>query len=173
MGAEEDPAWAERIPVIHPVPTKIRHCRNYNGGFTMNALSYYGNSPYDFFERIFSDDRIKEEDFRMPAIDVLEKKDSYLIEAELPGYSEKDIKLEVKEGVLTLSTEKKTGKEENGDEGTWIRRERNDLRFSRTFSLPEDTDVDKIEAKFRDGVLSIELPRKPESAPRVLTVKAA
>ena len=139
----------------------------------MNALSYYGNSPYDFFERIFSDDRIKEEDFRMPAIDVLEKKDSYLIEAELPGYSEKDIKLEVKEGVLTLSTEKKTGKEENGDEGTWIRRERNDLRFSRTFSLPEDTDVDKIEAKFRDGVLSIELPRKPESAPRVLTVKAA
>jgi HSP20 family protein len=139
----------------------------------MNALSYYGNSPFDLFERIFSDDRIVAEDFRMPLIDVLEKKDSYLIVAELPGFNEKDIKLEIKDSVLTLSTEKKADKDEKSEEGTWIRRERNDLRFSRTFSLPEDTDVDRIEAKFRDGLLSIELPRRPESAPKVLTIKAA
>jgi HSP20 family protein len=139
----------------------------------MNALSYYGNSPFDLFERIFSDDRVVAEDFRMPVIDVLEKKDSYLIEAELPGFNEKDIKLEVKDGVLTLSTEKKVAGNEKGEEGTWIRRERNGLRFSRTFSLPEDTDVDRIEAKFRDGLLSIELPKKPESAPKVLTIKVA
>ena len=139
----------------------------------MNAFNYYGNSPLDIFERIFSDERIVEEDFRVPAIDVLERKDSYLIEAELPGFSEKDIRLEVKEGVLTLGTEKRTETDEKGKDGTWLRRERNDLRFSRTFNLPEDTDSDRIEAKFRDGLLTIELPRKPESAPRVLTVKVA
>ena len=139
----------------------------------MNAFNYYGNSPLDIFERIFSDERIVEEDFRVPAIDVLERKDSYLIEAELPGFSEKDIRLEVKEGVLTLGTEKKIETDEKGKDGTWLRRERNDLRFSRTFNLPEDTDSDRIEAKFRDGLLTIELPRKPESAPRVLTVKVA
>lgn len=139
----------------------------------MNAFNYYGNSPLDIFDRIFSDERIVEEDFRVPAIDVLERKDSYLIEAELPGFNEKDIRLEVKEGVLTLGTEKKTGTDEKGKDGTWLRRERNDLRFSRTFNLPEDTDSDRIEAKFRDGLLSIELPRKPESAPRVLTVNVA
>ena len=139
----------------------------------MNAFNYYGNSPLDIFERIFSDERIVEEDFRVPAIDVLERKDSYLIEAELPGFSEKDIRLEVKEGVLTLGTEKKIETDEKGKDGTWLRRERNDLCFSRTFNLPEDTDSDRIEAKFRDGLLTIELPRKPESAPRVLTVKVA
>ncbi|MCX7026495.1 MAG: Hsp20/alpha crystallin family protein [Spirochaetes bacterium] len=139
----------------------------------MNALSYYGTSPFDLIDRIFSDDRTMEEGYRMPAIDVLEKKDSYVIEAELPGLNEKDIKLEIKERVLSLSTEKMSKKDGQDDNGTWIRRERSDLRFSRTFTLPEDTDVDKIEAKFRDGLLSIELPRKPESAPKVLTVKVA
>ena len=139
----------------------------------MNAFTYYGNSPFDLMERILSDDINMREGSRMPVIDVLEKKDSYVIEAELPGLNEKDIKLEVKEAVLTLSTEKKAENDEKAAQGTWIRRERGDLRFSRTFELPDDTDVDKIEAKFHDGLLTIELPRKPESAPRILTVKVA
>jgi HSP20 family protein len=146
--------------------------KNY-GGFTMNALTYYGTSPFDLIEKIFSNDGDAGEGSRMPIIDVLEKKDRYVIEAELPGLTEKDIKLEVKQGLLVLSTEKKEKKDEKDGDGTWIRRERSDLRFSRSFDLPEDTDVDKIEAKFRDGLLSIELPRKPESAPKVLTVNAA
>ena len=108
-----------------------------------------------------------------PVVDVREKDGRYLIEAELPGVSEKDLKLELKNGLLTLSTEKKEESKDKEDSGQWIRHERREAFFSRSFELPEDADGEKIEARFKDGLLTVELPRKPEASPRIVPVKAA
>jgi HSP20 family protein len=129
--------------------------------------------PFEILNRIFDDEYFPAQAARSPAVDVREKDGRYLIEAELPGVSEKELKLEIKQGVLTLSTESKDEKEEKEAEGRWIRRERRESLFSRTFELPEDADGEKIEARFKDGLLTIELPKKPEASPRLVPVKAA
>jgi HSP20 family protein len=127
--------------------------------------------PFELLDRIFEDDFVPGFKGRVPAVDVREKDGRYLIEAELPGVSEKDLKVELKDGLLTLSTSKV---EETKDESiTWLRRERSSFSFTRSFSLPEDADGEKIEAHFKDGLLIIELPKKAEAAPRIVQVKVA
>lgn len=139
----------------------------------MNNLTLYKNNPFDLLDQFLYGDDSFYPDFRAPAIDVREEDGNYIIEAELPGLSEKDVKLELKGGMLTLATAARESKDEQGLKGRWLRRERKEFRFSREFSLPEDVDADKIEAKFRDGLLTIALPKKPESAPRIVPVKVA
>jgi HSP20 family protein len=129
--------------------------------------------PFSILNRIFDDEYFPGVAARSPVVDVREKDGRYLIEAELPGVSEKDLKLELKNGLLTLSTEKKEESKEKDEAGMWIRRERRESFFSRSFELPEDADGDKIEARFKDGLLTVELPKKPEANPRIVPVKAA
>jgi len=139
----------------------------------MKNLSLYGTNPFDLIDQMFSGDEFLSPQFRTPFIDVLEEDDRYVVEAELPGLSEKDIKLELKDSTLFLSTAKSENKEEKNEKGRWLRRERREFQFSRSLALPEDVDVEKIEAKFRDGLLTIALPKKPESSPRIVPVMAA
>lgn len=139
----------------------------------MRSLALYGNNPFDLIDQVFGEEDFFNSRFRTPDVDVRDEADRYVVEAELPGLSEKDIKLELKNGVLSLSSSKEDEKEEKNESGRWIRRERRDFRFSRSFTLPEDADSEKIEAKFRDGLLTIELPKRPESSPRIVPVKAA
>jgi HSP20 family protein len=127
--------------------------------------------PFSILDRVFDDEYFPVLNARNPIVDVREKDGAYLIEVELPGVSEKDLKLELKNGLLTLSTEKK--EESKDEQGKWIRRERRESFFSRSFELPEDADGEKIEASFKDGLLSIALPKKPEASPRLVPVKAA
>ena len=110
---------------------------------------------------------------RAPAVDVREEKDGYVIEAELPGYSEKDRKLELKDGILSLSTAKREEEKEEAEGRRWIRRERREFSFERSFELPEEADGERIEASFKDGLLTVRLPKKPETAPRLVPVKVA
>jgi HSP20 family protein len=129
--------------------------------------------PTAVLDRLFDDEYFPALSARSPVVDVREKDGKYMIEAELPGISEKDVKLELKQGLLTLSTEKKAEGEAKDEAGKWIRRERRENYFSRSFELPEDADGERIEARFKDGLLTIELPRKPEASPRIVPVKAA
>jgi HSP20 family protein len=129
--------------------------------------------PFEILDRVFDNEYFPALAARSPVVDVREKDGRYLIEAELPGLSEKDVKLELKDGLLSLSTEKKAENEEKDEKGKWIRRERRESYFARSFELPEDADGDKIEARFKDGLLTIELPKKPEASPRIVPVKAA
>lgn len=129
--------------------------------------------PFEILDRMFDDEYFPALVARNPVVDVREKDGGYLIEAELPGVSEKDLKLELKNGLLTLSTEKKVESEDKDETGKWIRRERRESYFSRSFELPEDADGDKVQARFKDGLLTVELPKKPEASPRLVPVKAA
>jgi len=139
----------------------------------MNNLTLYANNPFDLIDRFFSNDELIYSGFRTPAVDISEEDNRYLIEAELPGLSEKDVQLELKDGILYLSTAKKESKEEKSAKNRWLRRERREFQFSRSFDLPDNIDVEKIEATFRDGLLTVTLPKKAEAAPRLVPVKAA
>ena len=103
-----------------------------------------------------------------PAVDVLESKDSYLIRAELPGMKKEDIKVEVKDGTLVLSGERKSEKPAEGIEYRHI--ERVAAKFWRSFSLPETTKTDGIEASYKDGVLEVRVPKAEEAKPRQIEI---
>jgi HSP20 family protein len=129
--------------------------------------------PFEILDSVFDGEYFPALSARAPAVDVREVEGRYLIEAELPGVSEKELKLELKNGLLALSTEKKEEKKDEAEGGRWIRRERREGYYSRSFELPEDADGEKIEASFKDGLLRVELPKKAEASPRLVPVKAA
>jgi len=127
--------------------------------------------PFEIFDRVFDGESFLPVTGRSPMVDVREEEDRYVIEAELPGLSEKDLKLELKDGILALSTAKTEEKKEEGRK--WLRRERREFSFARSFELPENADGEKIEARFKDGLLTVELPKKAETAPKLVPVRAA
>lgn len=139
----------------------------------MNNMTLYGANPFDLIDQMLSSGDLPFSPNRAPVVDVLDEEKRYVIEAELPGISEKDVKLELKDGSLSLSASRDSADDEKKADGRWLRRERGEFKFSRSFFLPEDVDLEKIEAKFRDGLLTITLPKKAESAPRIVPVLAA
>ena len=99
-----------------------------------------------------------------PKLDVSETKDAIEIAAELPGVDEKDVELTVADGVLTIRGEKKTERDETDKDKNWHVVERSYGSFTRSIALPFDPDMDKVNAKFDNGVLRIRLPKPPEAA---------
>ena len=104
----------------------------------------------------------------VPPVDILESKDSYLIRAELPGMKKEDFNLEVRDGTLTLSGERKFEEAANGVE--YHRVERVTGKFSRSFYLPQTVKHDSIKASYRDGILEVHVPKAEEAKPRQITV---
>ncbi|MEX2353791.1 MAG: Hsp20/alpha crystallin family protein [Gammaproteobacteria bacterium] len=103
-----------------------------------------------------------------PAVDIREEDNRYVIHADLPGVEAKDIEITMEEGVLTLKGERTSEKSE--DKKGYKRVERARGTFYRRFSLPDTADVEKIEAKSRDGVLEIVVPKQEKVQPRRITV---
>ncbi len=106
---------------------------------------------------------------RTPAMktDIRETENAYILEADLPGFSREDIHAEIKNGYLTIRAEHKSENEDKNK--TYLRRERTYGTFSRTFDL-EGIDAEAIEASFKDGVLTLNLPKlqpKKEEARQV------
>lgn len=105
-----------------------------------------------------------------PAVNIWEDDDHLYVEAELPGMELSDLEIYVNRGnVLTLSGERKEPSQENG---TWHRRERGFGKFSRLIELPNPVDADRVEAHFKQGVLTIRLPKEEHAKPRRIEVKA-
>jgi HSP20 family protein len=108
-----------------------------------------------------------------PAVDIVEREGAYEITADLPGLDEKNVEVQVSNGNLTIRGEKKEEKEEKKKD--FYLQERRFGSFERTFGVPEGVDIDKIEANFKKGVLTVTLPKKPEAqqAAKTINVKAA
>ena len=108
-----------------------------------------------------------------PAVDVVESENAYEIKAEMPGMDEKNIEVKVANGNLTIKGEKQEEKEEKKKD--YYLHERKFGSFERSFSIPEGVDTDKIEAAFKNGVLNVTLPKKPEAQKpaKNIEVKAA
>lgn len=132
----------------------------------MRGLIQY-TRPNDLFD-LFTDTPVW--NARTPAVDVREQENEYLMEAELPGLAEKDIELNVEDNILTLSSKKEESKEEK--KNGYLIRERCNYEFARTFVLPKDVDREKIKAEFKNGLLVVNIPKKPETKPQKIDVKS-
>ena len=102
--------------------------------------------------------------FTSPALDFAEDDKAYHLTAELPGLNDKDIDLTISDDMLTISGEKREEKEEKQKDYHWT--ERRFGSFRRAVQLPAHIDRDKIEANFKNGVLSVTLPKTPEAITR-------
>lgn len=124
------------------------------------------------FEELLTRGRGREEGLEggawVPAVDIYETNDDVVVKAELPGVEKDQIGVEVKGGVLTLRGERKHEKEVK--EENYHRIERSYGTFLRSFALPVSVDQDKVSARFKDGVLDIDLPKKEKAKPRQVKV---
>jgi HSP20 family protein len=107
----------------------------------------------------------------MPRTDVREKADAYEITVELPGVKQKDIEISCAGNTLTISGEIQDEERDEGDRfHAW---ERVYGRFTRSFTLPEGADIDKVKAELRDGVLHVMIPKKADVQPKRIPVEAS
>ena len=105
-----------------------------------------------------------------PTVDLYEDKDNLLVRAELPGMRKEDIDISLHQGSLIISGERKV--ESTDGEGDNSRSERFFGRFQRALELPKPVDPNKVTASYKDGILTVRLPKTEESKPKQITVKA-
>ena len=106
----------------------------------------------------------------VPAIEVFEREDKFVVKAEIPGMKEEDIDVSVVGDTLTIKGERKA--ESEVKEEDYYCCERSFGSFSRSISVPSNVDADKIEASYDDGVLEVNLPKVPEVKPKKISVSA-
>lgn len=97
---------------------------------------------------------------RIMRTDVKEKKDSYEVDVDLPGFKKDQIRVELENGYLTISATKGANNDEQNKEGKYIRRERYTGTMSRSFYVGEDVQQEDIHAKFEDGILKLTVPKE-------------
>ena len=107
----------------------------------------------------------------VPAVDIVEEKDRFVLKADVPGVDPTEIEVSMDAGVLSVSGERHT---ETSDESDGLKRvERISGKFYRRFSLPETADAEGIAAKSSNGILEVTIPKQPEIQARRITVQAA
>ncbi|MGM0530233.1 MAG: Hsp20/alpha crystallin family protein [Bacteroidota bacterium] len=120
-----------------------------------------------FDDDVFGKDFLKdffdfESNPSVPDVNVKESKDQYTIEVAAPGMDKKDFNVDVQNNMLVISSEKES-KDESKEDKNYLRREFSYTSFQRSFSIPETVDADNIKAKYDNGVLYVELPKKKEA----------
>ena len=107
----------------------------------------------------------------LPSIDLYEEKDALVLKAELPGMKKEDIDISLQGDVLTLSGERK--EEETFDKAETYRSERFLGKFQRSLTLPVTVSADKVQASYKDGILTVTLPKAEEAKPKQIEVKVS
>ena len=132
--------------------------RTKHSNFPSLVDAFFGD---DFLSNFFENNNVG----TMPAVNITESKDDFVIEVAAPGMEKKDFKVDLHNNVLTISSEKEVKNEvENEVENEKVmRREFSYSSFKRSFSLPESTESDKIKASYKDGILSISIPKREEA----------
>jgi HSP20 family protein len=106
-----------------------------------------------------------------PAVDIQETNGEYVVKADLPEVKKEDVKVEIQDGMLCVSGERKQEKEEKGKR--YHRIERAYGRFERRLTLPTEIDQKKVAAEFKDGVLQVHLPKSPGARPQGVEIKVS
>lgn len=156
----------------------------------MNTLSIFNpkfsSDLFDLFDETVNATYPTARTNRIPPVDIIETNDNFLLEMELCGLSENDIDLNVKDRVLTIGTKKaeknanpaeKPAEENiqggNLEEKKYLLRERKVISFTRKFTLPQNVDVENVSAKFVNGLLTVQVPKKPESELKRIQINVA
>jgi len=143
----------------------------------MKLVPFIGRSELPattrLFEEFFNDfpfsgSLIEGRESWTPSVDIMEKDGKLILRAEVPGLTEKEIELKLEGNTLTLKGERKMENEDK--KGTFHRIESYYGAFSRSFRLPDTVDADKINADYKNGVLTVTIPQKPEVQPREIPV---
>ncbi|MBC5743982.1 Hsp20/alpha crystallin family protein [Lachnospiraceae bacterium MD308] len=136
------------------------------------------NRNYNLFDEMFKDPfftrSFENSSTQIMKTDIHDKDGNYIIEMELPGYAKEDIKADLKDGYLTITASKNETKEEKDAKGNCIRKERYTGTCNRSFYVGEQVTQDDIHAAFKDGVLSLQVPKdmpKIEDAPKLITIE--
>lgn len=103
-----------------------------------------------------------------PLVDIYENEDEILLHADMPGVLKKDISLDIDNGTLSISGVRKIE-----ERGTAAYEEFTDIKYVRTFSVPQTIDVDRVEAELKNGVLKLHLPKSEAAKPRQIEIKSA
>ena len=120
------------------------------------------------WSNLFDDDFfpvLSQRNTSMPAVNIKEDEKNFILDLAVPGIDKKDLKIEINEDVITVSSESKDEKEVNSDD--YKRREFSYSSFCRSFYLPENVNKDKIEANYKDGILSVFLPKDVEEKNKI------
>jgi len=128
-----------------------------------------GGSPWRLLDEFLGDAATRSRGFA-PSVDVTESTDEYVVTAELPGAKPEDVTVELHEGVLTLRGEKRSERDERKEHARYV--ERVFGSFSRSFSLPQNAAGDKVQASFKDGVLTLRIPKREEAKPRTIAIQS-
>ena len=121
-------------------------------------MSVPRKNSFDLLDDFFNDDVFTKRDRNLMKTDIIEKKDKYLLNIDLPGFSKDNIKLSVENGYLNISA--KVENEVNEEEDRFVRQERFFGECSRSFYLGDDVKEEDIDAKFENGILKINIPKK-------------
>ena len=127
-------------------------------------LTRWFNSPIDRFFRndlmdFWDGNNLPE---TVPSLNIREEKNDYKVELAVPGLKKEDFNIDVDGNVMTISCDKETETKDVRENG-FTRREYDYSCFSRSFTLPDNADVNKVHAKYSDGVLSLDIPKKAEA----------
>lgn len=127
------------------------------------------SSLESFFDDMWGADRTTEKQAFLPAVDVEETENQYLLKMDLPGFKKEDIKIDLHNNRLTLSGERKSEKVEKNK--NMHLEERTFGEFKRTFELPENVDDEKVDASYEHGVLYLKLTKTNGHSPRRIEIK--
>jgi HSP20 family protein len=132
----------------------------------------YPASPFRLFEDFFNDWALRSMEGRRsenwtPPVDILDKDGKLILSVTIPGMSEQEIELKVEGQVLTIRGERKS---QEADGYVYHQRESYCGSFSRSFTLPDSTDLENIKADYKNGILTIAVPQKPEVKPRTVKI---
>ena len=117
---------------------------------------------FDLFDEMFRDPFFEGSESKVMKTDIKEKKDKYIIDIDLPGYEKEDIKMEILDGYLTVHASVNKEVDDEKEKGKYVRKERYVGECSRSFYIGENVSEDEIKAKFKNGTLTIEVPKKDD-----------
>ncbi len=117
---------------------------------------------FDLFDEMFRDPFFDGTESKVMKTDIKEKKDKYLIDIDLPGYEKEDIKMEISDGYLTVHASVNKELDDEKEKGKYVRKERYVGECSRSFYVGDNVTEDEIKAKFKNGTLTIEVPKKDD-----------
>jgi HSP20 family protein len=130
-----------------------------------------------YFDSYFVDSILSPEErvlYYSPAVDIQETENHYVMKMELPGFNEKNIKVNVDGPYLSIASMTEEKNENNNEEdGKYILRERGITTFNRSFQLPGNADTQAISAAFKDGILSLNIKKCDETQRRIIEINAA
>lgn len=136
------------------------------------TLARFSNQFPTLFDRFFDNDYIdwsnrnfSPTNTTLPSVNIKENHEGFDVEMAAPGLEKKDFRIELNQGVLTISSEKQI-ENESKDGEQFTRREFSYQSFSRSFTLPASADNDKIKAKYDNGLLRVHIPKKEEAKPK-------